>query len=85
MDNQEKYKVVTRALALIESDECVFICPTIENILCLTKGAYKAIPELLEYKPVDKKPHYAWWMCDEYGKSERIRVLKELQNRFKNN
>jgi hypothetical protein len=85
MDNQQKYKVVTRALGMIESGECVFICPTIENILVITKWAYKVIPELLEYKPVDKKPHYAWWPCDENGKQERIRVLKELQHRFINN
>lgn len=84
MDNKEKYDVIAKTLEKIESGECVFICTTIENILDVT-SAVKTIPELLDYKPVGKKPSYAWWNGDEPGKQERIRVLKELQHRFINN
>lgn len=84
MNNQEKYEVITRTLEKIESGECVFICTTIENMLDV-KSAVKTIPELLGYKPVESKIHQPWWMCDPHGKSERIRVLKQLQNRFINN
>jgi len=85
MTKKEKYDVITKVLSQIESGEDLFICPAIEFIIGGDKLAHKYIPELLEYKPKDKKPAYTWWRTDPDGKNERIRVLKELQNRFKNN
>ena len=84
MDNKEKYITITKVLKKIESGECIFICPTVELVLNVP-NAIKSIPELLDYKPDDRKPHYAWWYGDEEGKQQRIKVLKELQHKFKNN
>lgn len=85
LTNKEKYELISKALKSIETDKTIFICTTLEGILGVNVNEmFKIIPELLEYKPIDKKPKFTWWLNDEQGKNERIRVLKELQKRFLN-
>ena len=83
LTNKEKYEVVSKALKSIETGKTIFICTTLEVILSVgVNEMFKMIPELLEYKPEDKKSKYTWWLNDENGKNERIKVLKELQKHF---
>ncbi len=84
MIDEEKYNIVTNALYLIESNKQSFICNAIESSSDTGLSVFKLIPELLEYKPEDKHKSSPWWNTKEDGMKIRIKVLKELQLRFKN-
>lgn len=67
-----------------------FICVAIETFLPHYEDkkkevkAYQAIPELLEYKPKDRKPNNHWFTIDEEGMEKRKSILLELIKRFEN-
>ncbi len=84
MTNKEKYGIVTQALSSIESNKQSFICNAIESSSDTGLSVFKLIPELLEYKPEDKHKSSPWWNTKEDGMKIRIKILTELQLRFKN-
>jgi hypothetical protein len=74
----------------IPSDDlrhCSFICVAIEAELPYewTEKKVKAhmvIPELLDYKPSDRKPNNHWFTIDEDGMNKRKEILLDLIKRF---
>ena len=81
-----RYILYSKAIKSIKENHTMFICTTIIHILKLEKGVnvFELLPELLEYKPEPTRTRNCWWLSDEYGKNERLRVLTELRDRYEN-
>jgi len=82
---EQKLEVVKKAIEILKSHENDFMCTAIElatsRLYCdepffnkKLKG-YELIPEIIDFKPADKKINSAWWFPNESNRQIRIDVL----------
>ena len=89
MTKEDKVKVLELALEILENKHQIkasFICVAVESAAselgCHNgKNATELIPELLKYKPDDKKSNYTWFPVEE--REKRINILKEIIENLK--
>lgn len=89
MTKEDKVKVLELALEILENKHQIkasFICVAVESAaselgLRNDENAIKLIPELLKYKPDDKKSNYTWFPVEE--REKRIDILKEIIENLK--
>lgn len=72
----ERLEILKNVLEGLETEKYNFIC----NAIFFISGeeATKLFPELLNFKPEDKKLHRTWWEFDKVGRQQRIYVIKQL-------
>lgn len=78
----ERIEVLRKVLKGLNEGYFTFLCNAIFGIS--GKEATILFPELLEYKPADKKLHRAWWDYNVEGRMQRIKVVKELIKKLEN-
>ena len=82
--NEDKYKILRRALSLLESGTIHYLCPAIKNSAVKITGqkypnAWDLIPEMLDFKPDSIPMEYLnspWFDFEDVN--SRINIIRKL-------
>lgn len=91
---EQKLEIVKKAIEILKSDENDFICTSIElatsRLYCnepffnkKLKG-FEIIPEIIAFKPDNKKINSAWWFPNETNRLIRLEALNTLKTNLEN-